>query len=174
MVRARQERKQRLQLLFRTCGIGMLGRDPSNSACRSMKTIDTLTPALGRPQAIREITSGTCLIGAVGRWRHQGACVNLSEIDRVCCTLWVWRLRRGRRCAFNVSAAPLEPGVATAREVPQRPNHADGHFRRLVVSVYPLCLWAAYTSHVLARGGGRGDVLGNHGARAVVPRYRLV
>jgi hypothetical protein len=48
-----------------------------------MKTLDVLTSALGNPQAIQEITSGSRLIGAVGRWRHQGACVNLSDIDTV-------------------------------------------------------------------------------------------
>ena len=48
-----------------------------------MKIIDTLSSAVGRPQAIREITSGTRLIGAVGRWRHQGAFVDLGEIDTI-------------------------------------------------------------------------------------------
>jgi hypothetical protein len=48
-----------------------------------MKIIDTLSSAVGRPEAIREITSGTRLIGAIGRWRHQGAFVDLGEIDTI-------------------------------------------------------------------------------------------
>ncbi|MBV8101553.1 MAG: helix-turn-helix transcriptional regulator [Verrucomicrobia bacterium] len=48
-----------------------------------MKTLDLLTSTLGKPQTIREITSGSRLIAAVGRWRHPAACVNLSDIDTV-------------------------------------------------------------------------------------------
>ena len=72
-----------------------------------MKTIDTLTSALGRPQAVREITSGSRLIAAVGRWRHQGASVNLSEIDTI-------------QLVFNVSGGQqveLWRGIRSLRRV---------------------------------------------------------
>ena len=72
-----------------------------------MKAIDTLTSALGRPQAIREITSGRRLIGAVGRWRHQGGCVNFSEIDTI-------------QLVFNVSGGQqveLWRGIRSLRRV---------------------------------------------------------
>ena len=46
-----------------------------------MNTVEKLTTTLGRPQALRELVTGRCFLGAVGRWQHQGAQVNLGATD---------------------------------------------------------------------------------------------
>ena len=38
---------------------------------------------LGPPQVLREIGSGQRIFTAVGRWRHGGACADLSGTDAV-------------------------------------------------------------------------------------------
>ena len=43
-----------------------------------MNTVEKLTAALGPPRALRMIASGRRLVAAVGRWRHQGAQVDLG------------------------------------------------------------------------------------------------
>ena len=85
-----------------------------------------------------------------------------------------WRVHRGRRRAINVEAASLEPGLATARQVSQQPDHAAGHLRRLFVPLHPFRLRAAYAPDVLLGGGGGGDVLVFYGARSTVSRHGLV
>ena len=46
-----------------------------------MTTVERLTSALGRPQAFWELTDGGSFLGAVGRWCHEGARVDLSGTD---------------------------------------------------------------------------------------------
>ena len=46
-----------------------------------MNTIERLTSALGQPQAFWEVTDGSSFLGAVGRWCHEGARVDLSGTD---------------------------------------------------------------------------------------------
>ena len=48
-----------------------------------MTTVERLISALGQPQALREVVDGACFLGAIGRWRHEGAKVDLSDADTV-------------------------------------------------------------------------------------------
>ena len=46
-----------------------------------MKILDTLSAALGQPHFLREVSAGRRKLAAIGRWRHQGARVDLSGDD---------------------------------------------------------------------------------------------
>ena len=48
-----------------------------------MYILNKLISTLGPPQNLREIGSGRHLLAAIGRWRHQGACVDLSGSDTI-------------------------------------------------------------------------------------------
>jgi hypothetical protein len=69
-----------------------------------MNTVEKLTSTLSRPQVLREVGSGDRLLAAIGRWRHKGACVDLSDTDIV-------------QLVFNVSGglpAPTQRGVGAS------------------------------------------------------------
>ena len=59
-----------------------------------MNTVEKLTADLGPPRALRVIASGRHLVAAVGRWRHQGAQVDLGVTGTV-------------QLVFNVSGGQL-------------------------------------------------------------------
>ena len=48
-----------------------------------MTTVERLCSVLGPPQALREVTDDRGFLGAVGRWSHQGAKVDLRGTDTV-------------------------------------------------------------------------------------------
>ena len=48
-----------------------------------MTIVERLASALGPPRAFREVAEGGRFLGAVGRWRHEGAQVDLSGTDTV-------------------------------------------------------------------------------------------
>ena len=56
---------------------------PGAEGAGSMYILDKLISTLGPPQNLREIGSGRHLLAAIGRWRHQGACVDLSGSDTI-------------------------------------------------------------------------------------------
>ncbi len=57
-----------------------------------MEILDRMVRALGPPQALHKVVSGNRTLAAVGRWRHRGACVDLSGAQTF-------------QLVFNVSAA---------------------------------------------------------------------
>ena len=59
-----------------------------------MHALDLLTEALGPPRALWELAAGGRTLAAVGRWRHRGAHVDLSDTDAV-------------HLVFNVSGGQL-------------------------------------------------------------------
>lgn len=60
------------------------GEQRDESVClQMMTTVQRLTSALGRPQALQEVAEGTRFLGAVGRWRHEGARMDLEDLDTV-------------------------------------------------------------------------------------------
>ena len=63
-----------------------------------MNTVEKLTAALGRPRALRMIANGHHLVAAVGRWRHQGAQVDLSGTGTV---QLVFNVSGGQRVALR-------------------------------------------------------------------------
>ena len=69
-----------------------------------MNTVEKLTSALGRPQALRVIASGRHLVAAVGRWRHQGAQVDLSGTGAV---QLVFNVSGGQRVALRCGDAEV-------------------------------------------------------------------
>ncbi len=48
-----------------------------------MTTVERLTSALGRPLALQEVAEGNHFLGAVGRWQHTGARMDLNDLDTV-------------------------------------------------------------------------------------------
>ena len=87
-----------------------------------MDTVKKLTAALGRPLALRVIANGRRFVAAIGRWRHQGAQVDLSGTETV---QLVFNVSGGQRVALRGgdcevcgviragSLGVLSPGKAT-------------------------------------------------------------
>ena len=46
-----------------------------------MKTLDQIKGVLGEPQALRTIRSGSRIVVAIARWRHDGAFIDLTGSD---------------------------------------------------------------------------------------------
>ena len=88
-----------------------------------MTTVERLCSVLGPPQALHEVTDDRGFLGAVGRWSHQGAKVDLRGTDTV-------------QVIFNVSGGQRVKQLTQEGSVHQRtvragsialnsPNHAS-------------------------------------------------
>ncbi len=72
-----------------------------------MTTVERLRSVLGPPQALQEVTDDRGFLGAVGRWSHQGAKVDLRGTDTV-------------QVIFNVSGGQRVKQLTQAGSVHQR------------------------------------------------------
>ena len=72
-----------------------------------MTTVERLCSVLGPPQALREVTDDRGFLGAVGRWSHRGAKVDLRGTDTV-------------QIIFNVSGGQRVKQLTRAGSVHQR------------------------------------------------------
>ena len=72
-----------------------------------MTTVERLCSVLGPPQAFQEVTDDRGFLGAVGRWSHQGAKVDLRGTDTV-------------QVIFNVSGGQRVKQLTRAGSVHQR------------------------------------------------------
>jgi AraC family transcriptional regulator len=87
----------------------------------SMNTVEKLTAALGPPRALRMIASGRHLVAAVGRWRHQGAQVDLGGTGTV---QLVFNVSGGQRVSLRGGGGEFHGTIRAGSLGVVSPDHA--------------------------------------------------